>query len=154
MKPALDETDKKILRLLQGDGRMPNSELAKAIELSPPSTVQRVKRLEREGFIKGYTALLDAEKLGYGITIWAMISLSLHQDTPIDAFRKGVEDIPEVVECYNISGEHDFLLKILVEDIRAYQLLMHDRLSRIEGVRQLQSSFVLGVAKATTHIPI
>lgn len=154
MKPALDETDKKILRLLQEDGRMPNSELAKAIELSPPSTTQRVKRLEKEGYIQSYTALLDAEKLGYGIVIWAMISLSLHQDRPIDAFRKGIEDIPEVVECYNISGEHDFLLKILVEHIRAYQLLMHDRLSRIEGVRQLQSSFVLGVTKQTTHIPI
>ena len=154
MKTFLDEIDLKILRILQEDGRITNADLAKAIELSPPSALQRVRRLERAGYVKKYTALLDAEKLGYSITVWALISLSLHQGLPVDAFRNGVQEIPEVVECYNVSGEFDFLLKILVQDIRSYERLMHDKLSRIEGVRQLQSCFVLGTSKETTAIPI
>jgi DNA-binding Lrp family transcriptional regulator len=152
--PSLDAIDVKILDLLQTDASQPISEIADRVHLSQNACWRRIKLLEEAGIITKRVALLDAEKLGYGIVIWAMISLSLHQDRPIDAFRKGIEDIPEVVECYNISGEHDFLLKILVEDIRGYQLLMHDRLSRIEGVRQLQSSFVLGTTKQTTHIPL
>lgn len=154
VKSFLDETDAKILQLLQENGRITNADLAKAIQLSPPSALQRVRRLERAGYIKGYTALLDPEKLGYSITVWAMMSLTLHQDQPIETFRNRVMEIPEVVECYNVSGEFDFLLKVLVADIRAYESLMRETLSRIEGVRQLQSSFVLGVTKQTTHIPL
>ena len=154
MKSFLDETDERILRILQDDGRITNADLAKAIELSPPSALQRVRRLERAGYVKKYTALLDPEKLGYSITVWALISLSLHQGLPVDAFRKGVEEIPEVVECYNVSGEFDFLLKILVQDIRSYERLMHDKLSRIEGVSKLHSCFVLGTSKQTTEVPI
>src|SRR5689334_19538962 len=123
MKSFLDETDVRILRILQEDGRITNADLAKAIELSPPSALQRVRRLERAGYVKKYTALLDPEKLGYSITVWAMISLSLHQGLPVDDFRKGIQENPEVVECYNVSGEFDFLLKIIVEDIRAYERL-------------------------------
>jgi len=154
VKSFLDETDEKILKILQENGRITNADLAKAIELSPPSALQRVRRLERAGYILGYTALLDPEKLGYSITVWAMMSLTLHQDQPIERFRSRVMEVPEVVECYNVSGEYDFLLKILVADIRAYESLMRETLSRIEGVRQMQSSFVLGVTKHTTHIPV
>jgi len=154
VKSFLDETDEKILKILQENGRITNADLAKAIELSPPSALQRVRRLERAGYILGYTALLDPEKLGYSITVWAMMSLTLHQDQPIDRSRTPVMEVPEVVECYNVSGEYDFLLKILVADIRAYESLMRETLSRIEGVRQMQSSFVLGVTKHTTHIPV
>jgi Lrp/AsnC family leucine-responsive transcriptional regulator len=154
MRSSLDETDLKILRILQNDGRTTNADLAKAIRLSPPSALQRMRRLEKSGYIKGYTALLDPEKLGYSVTVWALISLSLHAGMPVDVFRQGIQEIPEVVECHNISGEHDFLLKILVEDIRHYERLMHDKLSRIEGVRQLQSCFVLGTSKHTTQVPI
>ena len=154
MNHPLDKKDLTILQTLQEDGRITNADLAKAIKLSPPSALQRVRRLEKAGYIRSYTALLDAEKLGYGITIWAMVSLTLHQDQPIERFREAVQAIPEVVECYNVSGEFDFLLKILVADIRAYEQLMRERLSRIEGMRQLQSSFVLGTTKCTTQIPI
>lgn len=154
MKPTLDEKDLQILRLLQEDGRITNADLAKQIGLSPPSALQRVRRLEQSGFIDRYTAVLDPDLLGYGITVWAMISLTLHQDQPIEKFREGVLSIPEVVECYNISGEYDFLLKILVADIHAYEKLMREELSRIEGIRNLHSSFVLGVTKQTTSVPI
>lgn len=154
MRSFLDDIDEKILQILQENGRITNADLAKRIELSPPSALQRVRRLERAGYIVGYTALLDPEKLGYPITVWAMMSLTLHQDQPVEKFRESVMLIPEVVECYNVSGEFDFLMKILVADIGAYEALMREKLSRLEGVRQLKSSFVLGVTKHTTHIPI
>lgn len=154
MRSSLDDIDEKILQILQENGRITNADLAKCIELSPPSALQRVRRLERAGYIIGYTALLDPEKLGYPITVWAMMSLTLHQDQPVEKFRESVMLIPEVVECYNVSGEFDFLLKILVADIAAYEALMREKLSRLEGVRQLKSSFVLGVTKHSTHIPL
>jgi Lrp/AsnC family transcriptional regulator, leucine-responsive regulatory protein len=154
MKGSLDATDRKILRILQENGRITNADLAKAIELSPPSALQRVRRLEQAGYIRGYSALLDADKLGYPVTVWAMVSLVLHQDQPIERFREGIQKIPEILECYNLSGEFDFLLKIVVADIRSYEELMREKLSRIEGIRQLQSAFVLRVTKHTTHLPI
>ncbi|MBI1755712.1 MAG: Lrp/AsnC family transcriptional regulator [Fimbriimonas ginsengisoli] len=150
----LDEIDVLILAELQNDGRMTNAELAKRIRRSPPSTLQRVRALERSGFIRSYTALLDPERLGLRTIVLAMISLSLHQEQPIERFRKSVQDIDEIVECYNVSGEFDFLLKILVKDIRAYEVLMRERLSKIKGVRQIRSSFVLGSSKHTTRVPL
>lgn len=154
MKTQLDETDYEILALLQADGRLSNVELAKRIHLSPPSALQRVRALEKAGYIRGYTAILDAEKLGYKITVWAMVSLSLHQDQPIEGFRKSIASIREIVECYHVSGEADFLLKILVEDIHAYELLIREKLSRIKGLQQIKSSFVLATPKSDSRIPL
>jgi Lrp/AsnC family transcriptional regulator, leucine-responsive regulatory protein len=150
----LDETDIEILRILQADGRITNADLAKRIGLSPPSALQRVRALERTGYIQGYVALLDPEKLGLRITVLAAISLSLHQEQPIERFRKSVLEIPEVVECYHVSGEFDFLLKILVKDMRSYEQLIREKVSKIRGVGQIKSSFVLATTKSTTQIPL
>src|SRR5262245_37800981 len=117
---------------------MTNADLAKQIELSPPSTLQRVRALEKGGYIRRYTAILDAERIGLKITVCAMVSLSLHQDQPIERFRKSISEIPEVVECYHVSGEFDFLLKILVTDIRAYEQLIRDKLSKVRGIQQIR----------------
>ncbi|MFI5386867.1 MAG: Lrp/AsnC family transcriptional regulator [Fimbriimonadales bacterium] len=151
---VIDEVDVQLLRLLQQDGRITNADLAKAVGLSPPSVLQRVRALERAGLIKGYAAILDAEKLGLRITAFAAISLSLHQDMPIERFRKAIQSVEEVQECYHISGEYDFLLKINVRDMRAYETLIREKISRIKGIRQINSSFVFGVTKQTTAIPI
>ena len=151
---SLDEVDTQLLNLLQEDGRITNAELAKRVGLSPPSVLQRVRALEQNGFIVGYTALLDPMKMGYNITVFASVSLSLHQDMSIERFRKAIQDIPEVQECYNVSGEYDFLLKILVVDMHAYELVVREKISRIRGIRQINSSFVFGVTKHTTAIPI
>ncbi len=151
---SLDEVDTQLLNLLQEDGRITNAELAKRVGLSPPSVLQRVRALEQNGFILGYTALLDPMKMGYNITVFASVSLSLHQDMSIERFRKAIQDIPEVQECYNVSGEYDFLLKILVVDMHAYELVVREKISRIRGIRQINSSFVFGVTKHTTAIPI
>ncbi len=150
----LDETDVMLLAILQADGRITNADLAKKVKLSPPSVLQRVRALERAGLIKGYVALLDPERLGLKTTVWAMISLAMHQDQPIERFRRSILEIEEVVECYHVSGEFDFLLKILVKDIKAYELLIREKLSRIRGLNQIRSSFVLGTNKHTTRIPL
>lgn len=154
MKSYLDPVDLQILKILQADGRITNAELAKKIDLSQPSALQRVRTLEKSGYIKKYAALLDAERLGLKITVWAMISLSLHQDQPIERFRKSMQEISEVLECYHVSGEFDFLLKIMVPDIRAYESLVREKFSRIKGIQQIKSSFVLASPKQTHILPI
>jgi len=154
MKTHLDEVDVQLLSLLQQDGRITNADLAKSVGLSPPSVLQRVRVLEKAGLIKGYFGILDAEKLGLRITALAMISLSLHQEQPIERFRRSVNEIPEVLECYHVSGEFDFLLKIVVKDIRSYEQLIRERLSKIKGIQQIKTSFVLATTKHTTQIPL
>lgn len=151
---ALDETDIEILRILQADGRITNADLAKRVGLSPPSALQRVRQLEQADLIRGYHAVLDPDRLGFKIMVLAMIQLALHQEQPIERFRRSVQEIPEIVECYHVSGEFDFLLKILVKDIRSYEALIREKISKIKGVGQIKSSFVLACPKQTTQIPL
>src|SRR5580704_13322383 len=103
----LDEVDVQLLALLKEDGRITNADLAKRVNLSPPSVLQRVRTLEKAGLIKRYTTLLDADRLGLKITALTFINLALHQDQPIERFRKAIQAIPEVLECYHVSGEFD-----------------------------------------------
>lgn len=154
MKTHLDEKDVQILRLLQADGRITNAELAKKVNLSPPSALQRVRALEKAGLIKGYVTLLDPDRLGLKITALVMISLSLHQERPIETFRKAIQDIPEILECYHVSGEFDFLLKIQVRDMRAYEALIREKITRIKGLQQIKTSFVLATPKHSTMIAL
>src|SRR5436853_1994969 len=107
MLPAMkviDEVDLQLLKLLQAEGRITNADLAKKVGLSPPSVLQRVRALEKAGLIRGYFALLDAERLGLKLTALAMISLSLHQEQPIERFRRSIQGIAEIVECYHVTG--------------------------------------------------
>lgn len=116
--------------------------------------LQRVRKLEEAGLIKQYVALLDAEKLGYPITVIAMVNLSLHQDAAIEQFRASVQEIPEVIECLHISGEHDFLLRIVAKSMHDYERLVSDHLSKIKAVGRINSSFVLAENKRTSSIPL
>ncbi len=150
----LDEVDVQILNLLQKDGRMTNTDLAKHVGLTAPSALQRVRSLEKAGFVKGYSAQLDPEKLGLRLTAFTFIALALHQDLAIERFRKSIGDLPEVLECYHISGEFDFMLKVLVKDIRSYEAFIREKLSRVKGVGKIQTSFVMGVPKHTTKLPL
>ena len=153
-KGALDEVDVQILNLLQRDGRITNADLAKAVSLSPPSVLQRVRVLEKAGLIRGYHALLDYERLGLRITAMVGITLALHQDMAIERFRKAIQDVPEILECHHVSGDYDFLLKVVVRDMRAYEVFIREHLSRIKGVGQIRTSFVLGTPKYTTEVPL
>ena len=154
MKTNLDEVDLQLLALLQRDGRITNADLAKAVNLSPPSVLQRVRALEKAGLIRGYHALLDHERLGLKITAMVMITLALHQDMAIERFRRAVLDLPEILECHHVSGDFDFLLKVVVRDMRAYEAFVREKLSRIKGVGQIRTSFVLGTPKSTTEIAL
>ena len=154
MKTHLDEKDVQILSLLQADGRMTNADLAKQVNLSPPSALQRVRALEKAGLIKGYVALLDPDRLGLKLTALVMVRLSLHQERPIEQFRKSIQDIPEILECFHVSGEFDFLLKVVVKDIRAYEQLVREKFTKIKGLQQINTSFVMGIPKQTTAIPL
>jgi Lrp/AsnC family transcriptional regulator, leucine-responsive regulatory protein len=154
LKTHLDETDVQILNLLQNDGRITNAELAKRVGLSPPSVLQRVRALEKAGLIRGYVAILEPERLGLRITALVMISLSLHQEQPIERFRRAIQEIPEINECYHVSGDFDFLLKVVVRDMRAYEIFLREKLSKIKGIGKITTNFVLATNKQTTQIPL
>ncbi|MCW5942151.1 MAG: Lrp/AsnC family transcriptional regulator [Fimbriimonadaceae bacterium] len=152
-RAPLDDIDLDILRRLQRNGRVSNAELAREVNLSPPSTLQRVRRLERSGVVRAYGALVDAAEVGLGVTVFVHVTLSLHQDKPIEGFREYVRRLPEVLECHNVSGDCDFLLKVVSEDIAAYESFVRGKLSRAPGVERLRSSFVLSTAKHTLELP-
>ncbi|HRI45279.1 MAG TPA: Lrp/AsnC family transcriptional regulator [Fimbriimonadaceae bacterium] len=154
MRDRLDEVDLHILRLLQKDGRITNADLAREVKLSPPSVLQRVRKLEELRIIRGYSTMLDQERLGFSITVFAQISLALHQEAPIERFRRAVLDIPEILECYHVSGEFDFLLKIVVEDMKAYEALVRNKLSHIKGLGKIQTCFVLATTKMSRELPL
>ena len=154
MQPRLDDVDLHILRLLQDDGRMSNADLARTVGLSPPSVLQRVRKLEELRLIRGFAAILDSERMGFSLTVFAQISLQMHQDKPIERFRKAVSEIPEVLECHNVSGEYDFLIKVVAKDMRDYERIVREKLSKIAGTNKIQSCFVLSTAKSTPKLPI
>jgi Transcriptional regulators len=152
---ALDRYDRLILEELQRNGRISNQELADAISLSPSPCLRRVRQLEEEGLIKGYVALLNARKLG--LTLMSFISLSVDKHTPdrLESFEREVASFPEVMECHLITGQSaDYLLKVIVTDMDAYQQFLLQKLTRIEGVSGVHSSFVLKSPVVKTALPV
>jgi len=155
MTIELDRFDRLILEQLQKNGRMTNQELSDAISLSPSPCLRRVRQLEEAGLIDGYVALLNARKLG--LTLMAFIQISMDKHTPerFDAFESRVANYPEVLECHLITGQSsDYLLKVIVKDMDAYQQFLLNKLTRIEGVSGVHSSFVLKSPVATTTLPM
>lgn len=150
----IDDIDIQILNLLQEDSRMTNKELAAAIHLSPTPTFERVKRLEREGYIEKYMAVLNAEKINRGFCAFCYISMKQHSYDNSKRIMEAVQHIPEIVECYNISGNHDFMLKIYVKDMKAYQDFVLRILGDLDCIGSLNSSFVLGEVKNTHKLDI
>ncbi len=152
---TLDRYDRAILDLLQRQGRISNQDLADQIGLSPSPCLRRVRTLEESGIISGYRALLDARQLG--LTLMALIHISMDRHTPerFANFERQVSDIPQVLECLLITGqEADYQLKVLVRDMDAYQALLLDKITRIEGVSGVHSSFVLRRVVDRTELPL
>ena len=140
----LDRYDRAILQLLQREGRLSNQELAERIGLSPSPCLRRVRALEESGLISGYRAMLDAKKLG--LSLMALIHISMDRHTPerFDNFEQRIRDLPEVLECLLVTGhDADYQLKVVVRDMEAYQALLLNKITRIEGVSGVHSSFVL-----------
>ena len=151
----LDRYDKHILELLQQDGRISNQDLAEQIGLSPSPCLRRVRALEESGFILGYRALLDAKRLG--LSLMALIHISMDRHTPerFENFEQRVAELPEVLECLLVTGQDaDYQLKVVVADMDAFQQLLLQRITRIEGVSGVHSSFVLRRVVDKTALPL
>jgi DNA-binding Lrp family transcriptional regulator len=146
----LDAVDIKILEVLQGDARITTKALADQLNLSTTPVFERVKRLEREGLIKKYVALVDNKKLGLRLIAFISISLTKHSRSYLEKFVNEVEQYPEVMECYHIAGNYDFLLKVVVRSMEVYETFVLTKLSTIANLGQVQSSFVLSENLHTT----
>lgn len=151
---TLDELDLAILRILQEDGRISNADLAQRISLSPPATHARVRRLTEQGVILRTVALLDKEKLGYDMTCFVHVSLQLHRQEGLDEFRRRVNEFPEVLECHHVTGDFDFLLKIVVRNRKELERFVIQELTPVPGVARINTSLVLSEAKSTTALPL
>jgi Lrp/AsnC family transcriptional regulator, leucine-responsive regulatory protein len=150
----LDTIDSRIVDALQRDGRLTNLELADRIGLSPSPCLRRVRRLEAEGFISGYRATLSRQRVGLGLMVFVSMKIERHRDAEANEFMKAVQALPEVVSCYIISGEHDFLLQVVVPDLAAYRQFTLEKLLRLPGVRDMQSSFAIDTVKENAPLPL
>ena len=151
---TLDETDKELLRLLQKNARYTTKELAEKLNLSATPVYERQRRLEREGYIQKYVAILNKEKLGNKLLVLCHVKLKQHERGMGEKFVHAVHELPEVMECYNISGEYDFMLKVVVEDMPKYQDFIMNKLTMIENIGSTQSVFVMGEIKTSTEYVI
>ncbi|TQS71501.1 Lrp/AsnC family transcriptional regulator [Rhodobacteraceae bacterium] len=150
----LDATDRRILMVLQKHGRMSNADLSERVNLSASACHRRVQRLEEDGFIRDYVALLDPRKLGCNTTVFVEITLSSQKDEVLQAFEREVRKVPEVLECHLMAGKADFLLKVIARDTDDFARLHRARLATLPGVAQLQSSFSLLEVQNTTALPV
>ncbi len=150
----LDDLDRKILSLLQSDGSLSNVELARRINLSPPATHARVKRLEQEGIVHAYTALVDRDKAGYDLLCFIQVSMQVHELAQVERFREAVRQMPEVLECHHITGEFDYLLKVVLHNRKDLERFVVDKLTPTLGVGRIHTSLALAEVKATTILPV
>ncbi len=155
---TLDNTDRRLLAALQANGRATFDELAERVSLSPSATLRRVRRLEESGVISGYAALVQPERVGLTLTAYLNVRLEKHADShkrsPMDAFRASVQNWPEVVECYSLTGEMDYLLRVVVRDMAHYSRFVLDTLLKHPSVQDCKTSFVLDRVKRTTALPL
>lgn len=151
----MDRIDKKILTLLQDNGRLSNQELADEIALSPSPCLRRVKALEDNGIIQKYVALLDPESLALQLTVMVSVGLDKHSPERMRQFELSIKKIPEVIQCYLITGQSaDYLLKVIVTNMQHYQKVLLERITQIDGVTSVHSSFVLQKIVDKTNLPL
>uniref|UniRef100_UPI0040480BDA Lrp/AsnC family transcriptional regulator n=1 Tax=Yoonia sp. TaxID=2212373 RepID=UPI0040480BDA len=150
----LDSIDHRILEVLQKSGRMSNAELSELINLSPSACHRRVQRLEKDGIIGGYVALLNPRKVGRPTTVFVEITLSGQADEVLDAFEKAVAKVPDVLECHLMAGTADYLLKVVAGDTEDFARIHRRYLATLPGVLQMQSSFALRTVRQTTALPV
>ncbi|MBT9476952.1 Lrp/AsnC family transcriptional regulator [Polaromonas sp.] len=155
---TLDKLDRQILRSLQADGRATYDQLSEQVGLSPSAVLRRVKRLEERGVIDRYVALIKPEAVGLGLTAYITVRLEKHLEShkrsPMDLFRASVQTWPEVVECAALTGEMDYLLRVVVQDMAHYSRFIMDTLLKHPSVQDCKTSFVLDRVKSTTAVPL
>jgi Lrp/AsnC family transcriptional regulator, leucine-responsive regulatory protein len=150
----LDTIDHRILRELQRDGRLSNVELAQRVALSESATLRRVRALEDSGLISRYVALLNASKAGFPTNVFVSITLQRQEQRDLQLFEEAARRVPEVMECYLMTGESDYLLRVACRDPADFERLHSQHLTRLPGVARVQSSFALRVVRRTTELPI
>ncbi len=151
---GLDNTDSRILELLQQDARLTTKELASHLNLTTTPVYERIKRLERDGYIQKYVALVDKKKVGLRLLAFCNVSLKEHNAEFLVRFEEAVRSLPEVMECYHIAGLYDYLLKVVVKDMDAYQHFVAKKLAALENIGKVQSSFVMTEIKHSTNVAI
>lgn len=150
----LDKTDLKILKQLQEDGRISNLDLAQKVGLSATPTFERVKKLEKAKIIKSYHAELDVESLGLGIQTFMLVSLAQTRGNSVPNFIKQILEIPEIIECYHVTGSSDYILKIMVQDIAAYESLAMDKIRNISEIANVTTMVILSTIKKLKVVPL
>jgi Lrp/AsnC family transcriptional regulator, leucine-responsive regulatory protein len=148
----LDRIDRKIIRELLADARLSNTELADRVGLSASPCWQRVRRLEAEGYIKGYSALLDQARFGVPETVLIEVTLDRHDDLILEAFGRAMAELPEVLEVYLTTGEYDYFIKVAVESTAGYEAFLRNKLYKIPGIRHSRSSFTLRCLKRSHSV--
>jgi Lrp/AsnC family leucine-responsive transcriptional regulator len=151
---TLDSTDRRILAVLQKNGRISNAELSDRVNLSPSACHRRVQRLEQDGYIRGYVAMCDPKRLGKATTVFVEITLSGQADELLEAFEREVALVPEVLECHLMAGNSDYILKVVAEDTEEFARIHRQKLARLPGVLGMQSSFALRTVFKTTALPV
>lgn len=150
----LDDIDRRILGELQRDGRLTNHDLAGRVRMSPSPCWRRVRAMEAAGVIKGYAALVDPAALGLHVTVFTQVSLERQQEKGLQVFERAVGDWPEIMECYLMTGDADYLLRVVVPSLAAYEQFLMQKLTRIPGIASIKSSFALRSVKYRTDLPI
>ncbi len=150
----LDKIDLNILKIMQENGRITNLQLSQHIGLSPAPTLERVRKLENSGYIKSYHALVDEEKLGLGIKTFIQVSLDFHQSNTIQTFLEEIKAIKEITECHHVTGQCDFVLKAYVKDIKTYEQLIMNKISKISVVKNFQTMIIMSTSKKEPIVPL
>jgi len=151
---ALDDLDRKILQHLQSDGRISINDLADKVGLSPSPCLRRVRMLERDGVIARYVAVLDQRAVGLPVSVFVSIKLDSQRQESLARFAKAIERWPEVLECYLMTGPRDYWLRVVVPDLDAYERFVKQKLTRLEGIASIESSFALEQVKYTNVLPV
>jgi len=144
---ALDKTDKDLLYYLQQDSKMPTKAIAVRLDLSVTAVYERIKKLEKTGYIEKYIAVLDKDKIDRNFVVFCQIKLIRHSHDYIQKFEKDVEDLEEVLECYNVSGEYDYILKVIVKNMKAYRNFINDKLTTLNYIGSTHSTFIISEVK-------
>jgi Lrp/AsnC family leucine-responsive transcriptional regulator len=150
----IDEIDRKILRALQLDAKISVGDLAEKVGLSASPCARRIRLLERGGTIKGYTAIVDQKQVGLPINAFASIKLERQREEDLDRFQEAVSRWPEVLDCYLMTGQRDYLMRIVAQDLEAYERFIKDKLTRLENIASIETSFALGQVKRSEVLPI
>ena len=141
--PRLDAIDRKILLILQTDSRLTNAQLSEKVSLSPTPCLRRVKRLEAEGYIQGYRAKVDRARLGFSITVFVQITLNQQIESALEVFEEAIQQRPEMISCYLMTGDNDYLLQVAVRSLDHYADFVRNHLTQIPAIQNIKSSFVL-----------